>query len=683
MLMPVMHRRPGVWRPGVFGNQGGSGAGLAAPVDTFVALNSSGAALVPSNVTINSVTVVPTARYEGASLSGTDGSLPGIVGPTMTTTGAGASVTAELAPFTGGDAAIGMANGKNLIGTVSGPVNAAFDLASNDFILTLVVATTAATSGVIRKSTSGLVPGVGNAGWQIALAPTSAALTISDGTNVKTLTATLLANTHNVVQFYCDKSEASVNGGQVFVNGTLNASLDMSGVGSITAALGSLLFGSAFTGAITFFSVHQQAAWFAGGATNATQWLVAAAAQAAQFVGTRATTALGTATPITATRSSAAYLDRITQTSPLIRQLFLVGANWPRLCRRRSLAGSTDMSGAVLENQATNIALQSETFDNAAWTQVAGTVTANAVRAPNGTTTADAYIADNTASLHALAQTITLTAVGHVFSCFVKAGDKNFVILENQTIANGRVWFNLGTGAVATTQAGIVEARIEPYGDGWFRVSARFTGTVAAHTLAVYTASADNNATSTGDGATTSMHVWGAQVETSPQDTIPSTYIATTTVAVTRTSDQLQYKMDDGNFNAPVGRISVDLLYTFLKAPTNVHVVLTVSPGLSIADGYDVRTNNSTGFAQVREQVAGVSEYGITGTASIVDGEKHTVTNIYATNAGKLLVDGAQQGATDVTVTPIAAAPAVLTVGNLASAWHNAVIGNVRLRNEA
>jgi hypothetical protein len=679
-------QRPGFLRPGfAVAPPGSSAPGGAAAVDTFNALTSSGAARLPSNVTINSVLVAPTARYEGASLTGTDGTLPGIVGPTLTTTGAGASVLGAPAPFTGGDAAISMANGKSLLGTVSAPVNAAFDLAANDFVLSLVVATTAATSGVIRKTNSGAVPGVGNTGWQIALAPTSAALTISDGVTVKTLTATLLANSHNVVQFYVDKSEASVNGGQVFVNGALNASLDMSGIGSISAPLGNFQFGSAFTGSLTFFSVHQSSAWFAGGGTNATQWLAAAREVNGRLEGSYATTALGTATALTSTRSSAAYLDRIISTSPFTRQLFLVGANWSRLCRRRSLSGATDMSGGLQENQSTNLCLRSEEFDNASWTKVAATISANGRATVTGETIADGIIGDGTLAQHGVTQAITLTAVGYIASFFVEAGNQNFCFIENATIANGRVWFNLSTGAVATKEAGITEALIEPYGIGRFRISARFTGTVAAHTIGLNAASADNVATFTGDAATVNLWAWGAQVETAPQDTIPSTYVATTTASATRTLDTLQYKTDDGNYVVGSGRLEVDVLYTFSKAPTNVHVVATASASSgSTTDSVFLRVSNSTGFALAVENIAGAAEFSISGTTNNVDGEKHTLTNSWAPNAGRLLVDAIQQGATDVTVTVLPAAPPVLTLGSItASAFANALIGNVKLRNAA
>lgn len=687
MRFTSLARRPlSISRVGALSGVGRSGSATPADPTTFLALTSSGASRVPSDLTVNSVTVSPGARYEGASLTGTDGTWPGIAGPTMTNTGAGNSVVAAFAPFTGVDAAVAFANGKSMQVVAGAPATAAFDLGTNDFVITIVVATTAATSGVIRKAVTGtLAPGVGNAGWQVSLAPSLSTLTLSDGVNVVTLTATLASGTHNVIEFFCDRSEASVNGGHAFVNGALNSTGDLSAAVNINAAAGALQMGINQTGPVTFFSVHQSAAWFAGGATNATQWLASAKTTSSQFEGTYAATALGTATPVTRTRSTSAYLDRVIATSPFERRLFSVGVNWSRLCRRREVTGGEDLSGAVQEAQSTNLCLQSQAFDNASWTKVASTISADGRAAPDGSTTADGIIGSAATVQHGATQAVTLTAAGYLASFFVEAGNQTHCFIENATIATGRVWFNLSTGAVGTKEAGIIEALIEPYGLGRYRISARFTGTAAAHTIGINAASADNTATFLGDAATVNTWVWGAQVELAPQDTLPSTYVPTTTATVTRAVDTLTYKTDDGNFALGSGRLDADLLYTFNRTPTNVHATLLIAAAASASGDYiDARTNNTTGFTQVRLAIASVTEYAITGTTSLVDGEKHNVLQSWATNVGKLLVDGAQQGATDTIVTTLAAAPANMVIGNVtASAYQNAIIGNVRLRNTA
>lgn len=684
MSFTSLARRPlSISRVGALSG-GAGGRGIPPDPVTFLALTSSGASRLPSDVTVNSVTVSPTARYEGASLTGTDGTWFGVVGPTLTNTGAGSSVVAAAAPFTGGDAAVQFANGKSMFGTAGASVNAAFDIGTNDFIITLVVATTAATGGLIRKASA--APGPGVPGWQIALSPTAAVLSISDSTTLRTITATLLANSHNVVQFYVDRSEASVNGGNAFVNGALSATADFStSSGSISAPSDNLVMGLNHTGAITFFSIHQSAAWFAGGGTNPTQWLVAARDADTRLEGTYAATALGTAAPSTSTRTSAAMLDRIIATSPFERRLFLVGANWARLCSRRELTGGADLVGGLQENQSTNLCLRSQEFDNATWSKTAATISANGRATVDGTTSADGIIATGLPTQHGASQAITLTAAGHIASFFVEAGNQNFCFIENATIANGRVWFNLATGAVGTREAGIIEALIEPYGLGRYRISARFTGTAAAHTIGINAASADNTASFAGDGVTVSLWVFGAQVELAPQDTVPSSYMATTTATVTRTLDTLQYKTDDGNYAVGAGRLDCDLMYTFSRTNTNVHAVANASAGLSsVVDCVYLRTSNTTGFALAVENIASVAQFSITGTTNLLDGEIHNVVNSWDTNAGKLIVDGAQQGATDTSVTVLPAAPPVLTVGQVTnSAFANALIGNVRLRNTA
>ncbi len=680
MTYTSLARRPlSISRVGALSGIGRSGSATPADSTTFLALTSSGASRLPSDVTINSATVAPSARYEGASLTGTDGTWPGIVGPTLTNTGAGNSVVAAFAPFTGGDGAVAFANGKSMLAAASAPATAAFDLSTNDFVITLVVVTTAATGGVIRKGASPIGPP--NPGWEIALTPTTAVLSISDGATLRSITATLAASSHNVVQFYVDRSEASANGAHAFVNGVLSSSSDFSAAAaSISAAASDLIVGSGHTGAVTYFAIHQRAAWFPGGASNAAQFLVAAREASSRLEGTYAATAVGTATPVAMTRSTGAYLDRVVADSPFERRLFLVGANWERLCRRQELAGGEAVTGVVVESQATNLCLRSEEFDNASWTAVAATISGNARPAPNGETAADGIIGSAANVQHGATQAVTLTAAGYIASFFVEAGDQSFAYIENATIANGRVWFDLSTGAVGTTQAGITEALIEPYGLGRYRVSARFTGTVAAHTIGIYAASADNVASFVGDGATVNLWVWGAQVETTVGGG-PSSYVVTTSATVTRTLDTLQYKMDDGNFTTAAGTLSAEILSISRDLLGDWMVALCSASSGSVNDSVYI-SPSSADVARAISLVGGAFQFNISGTTDVVDGERHTIAATYTTNEGKLLVDGAQQGATDTSVTVLGAAPAVLTVGQFAgSQTANALIGNIRIRN--
>jgi hypothetical protein len=185
----------------------------------------------------------------------------------------------------------------------------------------------------------------------------------------------------------------------------------------------------------------------------------------------------------------------------------------------------------LIEKVRTNIVLYSEQFDNAYWTKSQATITANATTAPDGTLTAEKFI-EGSGSVAPECSRTPIATSNSIFtlSVFAKASERNFLIINNNDgTGSFRVWFNLTTGVIGTTDAGVT-AFIENVGNGWFRCGvARQITVFASATSAFQIGSADGVDTYTGDG-TSGIFIWGAQMELS--DFGPTDYIATTTAAV-------------------------------------------------------------------------------------------------------------------------------------------------------
>lgn len=222
--------------------------------------------------------------------------------------------------------------------------------------------------------------------------------------------------------------------------------------------------------------------------------------------------------------------------------------------------------GLLMEAARTNLALQSQTFDNASWTKSASAATANQLAAPDGTTTAEKFDETAGTAVHfiqnALAYVIVAGAT-YTATIFAKAGERNFLQIgfDDGAADGGHATFDLSLGTVTQsankgTGSGIV-ASIVSAGNGWYRL--RVTTVVSAGALTgrlfavLSTSGTPGFAPSYAGTASNGCYIWGAQVEAGA---FPSSYIPTTTIAVARTADSC-IRFLGSEFSATAGTVVV------------------------------------------------------------------------------------------------------------------------------
>ena len=200
-----------------------------------------------------------------------------------------------------------------------------------------------------------------------------------------------------------------------------------------------------------------------------------------------------------------------------------VASDVPRL----DYSGGATCPRLLLEPQRTNLILRSEEFDNASWVKFGSTITANATTSPDGTSDADLYTTSSTSDF--LQQSLNVTSgVAYTISAFVKNGDANLVDLIFTGAgypSAASIQFNLTT-QTANVMSGTATASIQDYGNGWYRIIGTSTAGATA-SMNIRFSSASLNTIST-------FYIWGAQLEAGAY---PTTYIPTTTAAVTRLAD--------------------------------------------------------------------------------------------------------------------------------------------------
>jgi hypothetical protein len=253
----------------------------------------------------------------------------------------------------------------------------------------------------------------------------------------------------------------------------------------------------------------------------------------------------------------------------------------------------------LLEPQRTNLALQSESFDNAGWGKVNTTITANvsATLDPSGGNNADKFIATTTNSTHNIGQT-GFASGAYSFTVYAKAAEETSMSLwlRGNTV---RAEFNLSNGTISNIT--VTSATITSVGNGWYRCS-------------VYDSTPGTTATIYGRGggtyagnATDGFYIFGAQLELGAY---PTTYIPTTTASATRIADS--YGRDNiytnGLITSSGGTWFVELRNNLVYTRDNASASIFINTGTSssLNDGFRMRVLGASRFA-IDKIVAGVS----------------------------------------------------------------------------
>ena len=251
--------------------------------------------------------------------------------------------------------------------------------------------------------------------------------------------------------------------------------------------------------------------------------------------------------------------------------------------------------GLLVEEQRTNLLLRSEEFDNASWNSAAGarTITPNSVAAPDGLLTADTFAADGTTNAHFVSQSLTLSAVPYAYSVFAKAGTNNFLQLRTFN-AFGGMWanFDLATGVVGTVgfvSGAAPTSSIQAYPNGWYRCTMLFTPTATTSSVAAYIVNSASAGGSLANSLSTTLYLWGAQLEAGSFST---SYIPTVAATVTRAADVASitgsnfsswYRQDEGTVFANART----------QQSATSHILAGVSTGSFASSAYLVKGSNN------------------------------------------------------------------------------------------
>jgi len=296
----------------------------------------------------------------------------------------------------------------------------------------------------------------------------------------------------------------------------------------------------------------------------------------------------------------------------------------------------------LLEPQRTNEIIWSENFTQ--WVKSNLTVISGQITSPDGGLNSYKILETAVNNFHyAYSNVITYpNAVTYNYSVFVKKLGRQYVGIQTlfNTVTGAVALFDLDTGSVAYTfqQGGhtVSNAKIENFGNDWYRISAVFTGN-AGQFFALGLVTADSlwssgtafNNLYLGD-VTKGVYAFGAQVE---QGSYPTSYIKTEGYIETRLKDECINGGSSSLFDIIEGTFFVDV--TPFKASTFSRISL--SNGTSDEEIIYLFRNNNSQVTIISEN-SGVSQ--VSYTANITFDTRNKLAFTFKNNEFKFYVNG-------------------------------------------
>lgn len=307
---------------------------------------------------------------------------------------------------------------------------------------------------------------------------------------------------------------------------------------------------------------------------------------------------------------------------------------------RREWDVNGNLLGWLIEEQRTNLLTYSSQFDNVAWTKCGAIIIANAIIAPDGTTTMCKLVEDASLGPHCIIQSGSLSSTAKSsLSFFARAAERASGAARIVDASTGldfvEVSFNLLNGtAVASTYGGGsgATAKITQITKDIYKISLSGVPSGTSNSIRVdFYLSNGESLTYTGDG-TSGLYIWGAQLEAGA---FPTSYIPTTSVAVTRSADVWTIPTSAFAFNESEGT----LYFNGDMVPHNTYNALySVNNGTPDEKHSPIVTYN--GGIYVENNSGGVNQTPSLLPGSITPGVKFSLSTCWAKDSFAAMLNG-------------------------------------------
>jgi hypothetical protein len=244
----------------------------------------------------------------------------------------------------------------------------------------------------------------------------------------------------------------------------------------------------------------------------------------------------------------------------------------------------------LLESQRTNLALQSQTFDNPSWAKTSTIITPNTTISSDGTLNADSMEVSSIDSR--VSQALVLGAGTYTATVYVK-------ILSQTTAGTMRLQANVDSANVSVNFTPTTE---------WKRVTASYNASIGITTFSIR-----------GLSFIGTIAIWGAQFE---QGAYPTSYIPTTTTALTRNADLItRNNIYTNNYITSVGGtwfVELNNNVPYIRDTFASGIYLDTTNG-GFVNGFSIRNVGTTSQTlSIVKYVSGTGTFLVNPTSNIV-----------------------------------------------------------------
>ncbi len=193
-------------------------------------------------------------------------------------------------------------------------------------------------------------------------------------------------------------------------------------------------------------------------------------------------------------------------------------------------------ASVLLESQSTNLITYSEDFSDASWLKDDVIISSDLTISPSGKSNSSIVVVNTAASRHnfKVAKAGVNTAT---LSIFAKAKELSYIQIASANNVNQFANFDLSNGTIGSVGSSFSDAKIENYGNGWYRCSVVSNNQYSQAIFSLVTSSTSPwLEVWTSANNTDGLYFWGAQLE---QLSHATSYIPTSGTIATRLADSV------------------------------------------------------------------------------------------------------------------------------------------------